>query len=52
MVHSLLALAIVLFLIWVMFHAAGAAINLLWIAIVALVVLWLVGFFRRGPSIA
>lgn len=50
MVHSLLALAVVLFLIWVMFHATGAAINFLWIAIVALLALWLVGFFRRPTT--
>ena len=48
MIHALLVLAVVLLVIWVLFHAAGAAINLLLLAAVVMAVLWLVGFFRRG----
>jgi hypothetical protein len=48
MIHSLLVLAAVLFVLWLLFHAAGAVLNLVWLAIIALVVLWLVGFFRRS----
>jgi len=51
MIHALLVLAAVLFVIWLLFHATGALVNLLWLAIIAAVVLWLVGFvFRRGPT--
>jgi hypothetical protein len=50
MIHALLVLAVVLFLIWVFFHATVAAMNLIWIAIVVLIALWLLGFFRRGAS--
>ncbi len=46
MIHALLVIAAVLFVLWLLFHAAGAAVNLVWLAIIALVVLWLVGFFR------
>ena len=39
------------FVLWLVFHAtAGAAVNLIWLAIIALVVLWLVGFFRRSAT--
>ncbi len=48
MIHALLVIAVVLFVLWLLFHAAGAAVNLIWLAILALVVLWLVGFFRRA----
>ncbi len=50
MIHALLVLAAVLFILWLLFHAAGAAVNLLWIVIVALVIFWLIGFFRRSPT--
>lgn len=51
MIHALLVIAVVLFVLWLLFHAAGAAVNLIWLAIIALVVLWLVGFFRRSPTV-
>jgi hypothetical protein len=50
-IHTLLLIAVVLFVLWLVFHAtAGAAVNLIWLAIIALVVLWLVGFFRRSAT--
>jgi multisubunit Na+/H+ antiporter MnhE subunit len=48
MIHALLVLAVILFIIWLLFHAAGALIHLLWIAIVAALVLWVIGAFFRG----
>jgi hypothetical protein len=51
MIHLLLVVAVVLFVLWLLFHAAGALVNLLWIAIVVLVIVWLVGLFR-GRSTA
>jgi hypothetical protein len=51
MIHALLVLAVVLFVVWLLFHAAGALVNLLWIAIIVAAVLWLLGFLRnRGAS--
>ncbi len=40
MIHALLVLAVILFLIWLIFHAIGAIIHLLWILIIAAVVIW------------
>ncbi len=48
--HTLSVLAIVLFVLWMLFHAASTTVNLIWLAIIAMVILWLVGFFRRGPT--
>jgi hypothetical protein len=49
MIHALLVLAAILFVLWLLFHATAALVNLLWLAIIIAVVLWLVGFvFRRG----
>ncbi len=42
----LIVAAVVLFILWVLFHAAGGLVNLLWIAIVVLAIFWLVGLFR------
>ncbi len=42
----LLVLAVVLFVLWLLFHATVGLINLLWIAIVILAVLWLIGLLR------
>jgi hypothetical protein len=42
----LLVLAAILLVLWFLFHATIAIMNLVWIAIAILVVLWLVGFFR------
>ena len=47
MIHTLLVLAAILFILWLLFHAAGALLNLLWIVILVMVVLWLLGFWRR-----
>ena len=46
MIHLLLVIAVVLFVLWLLFHATAALLNLIWIAIVVLVIIWLVGFFR------
>lgn len=46
MIHALLVIAAILLVLWLLFHAAGAAMNLIWIAIVLLVVFWLIGLFR------
>jgi hypothetical protein len=46
MIHTLLGLAVVLFIVWLLFHAVGGLVNLLWLGIVILAVLWLVGFMR------
>lgn len=42
----LIVAAVVLFVLWVLFHATGAFVNLLWIGIVVLAILWLVGLLR------
>jgi hypothetical protein len=46
MIHALLVIAVILFVLWLLFHAAGALVNLLWLVIIVLVVIWLVGFLR------
>jgi hypothetical protein len=51
MIHALIVLAVVLFVLWLLFHAAGTMWNLLWIAIVVLAVLWLFGLFRRTSTL-
>ena len=51
MIHALLVLAAILFVLWLLFHASGAIVNLLWIAIIVAVVLWLLGFLRRGSAV-
>jgi hypothetical protein len=52
MIHALFVLAVVLFVIWLVLHAGAALWNLIWIAIVVALVLWLLGFLagprRRG----
>jgi hypothetical protein len=50
MINALLVLALVLFVLWLLFHATGALVNLLWIAIIVAAVLWLVGFIRRRDA--
>lgn len=40
MISGLLVLAVIIFLIWLIFHAVGALINLLWILIIAAVAIW------------
>ncbi|HEX3508779.1 MAG TPA: hypothetical protein VHW94_10350 [Candidatus Dormibacteraeota bacterium] len=46
MIHILIVAAVILFVLWLLFHAAGALVNLIWIAIVVLLVIWLWGFLR------
>jgi hypothetical protein len=46
LIHLLIVAAIILFVLWLLFHAAGAIVNLIWIAIVVLAIIWLVGLFR------
>ena len=46
MIHLLIVAAVILFVVWLLFHAAGALVNLLWIVIVVLAVIWLVGLVR------
>ena len=46
MIHLLLVAAVILFVLWLLFHAAVALVNLLWIVIVVLAIIWLVGLVR------
>ena len=46
MIHLLIVAAVILFVLWLLFHATGALVNLLWIAIVILAVVWLAGLVR------
>ena len=47
MIHTLLVIAVILFVLWLLFHAtAGSLINLIWLAIIVLAVLWLIGLVR------
>jgi hypothetical protein len=46
LIHLLVVFAIILFVLWLLFHAAGALVNLIWLAIIVLVVIWLVGLVR------
>jgi hypothetical protein len=45
-IHMLLVVAVILFVLWLLFHATAALFNLIWIAIVVLVIIWLVGLVR------
>ncbi len=49
-IHMLIVAAVILFVLWLLFHATGALVNLLWIGIVILAILWLVGLFRGRPT--
>ncbi|HZQ49123.1 MAG TPA: hypothetical protein VFB69_02335 [Candidatus Dormibacteraeota bacterium] len=46
MIHALLVIAAILLVLWFLFHAAGAMVNLIWIAIALLVLFWIVGLVR------
>lgn len=46
MIHLLIVAAVVLFVLWLLFHAAGGIVHLLLLGMVILAVLWLVGLFR------
>ena len=43
---------VVLLLILVAFGAAGFAVHLLWIVLVAAIILWILGFFVGGVEAA
>jgi hypothetical protein len=45
-IHLLIVAAVILFVIWLLFHATGALVNLIWIAIIVLAIIWLVGLLR------
>jgi len=45
-IHLLIVAAVILFIVWLLFHATGAIVNLIWIAIVVLAIIWLVGLLR------
>jgi hypothetical protein len=49
-IHVLIVIAVILFVLWLLFHAMGALVNLLWIGIAVLAILWLVGLFRNRRS--
>ena len=57
MIHSLLGVAVVIFLVWLVLvafvHMTGWAVNLLWLIILVAAIWWLVSFFsgRRGTTI-
>ena len=50
MIHALLVVAVILFVIWLLFHATGGLVNLIWLVIIVLVVLWLVGLVRNRSA--
>jgi hypothetical protein len=50
MIHALLVVAVILFVVWLLFHAAGGLVNLIWLVIIVLVVLWLFGFVRNRSA--
>ena len=51
MIHALLVIAAILLVLWFLFHATGALVNLIWLAIIVLVILWLIGMVRgRGTA--
>jgi hypothetical protein len=47
MIHALLVVAVILFVLWLVFHAAGGLINLIWLVIIVMIGLWLFGLVRR-----
>jgi hypothetical protein len=46
MIHLLIVAAVILFVLWLLFHAAGGLVNLIWLAIIILAIIWLVGLVR------
>jgi len=50
LIHTLLVIAAVLFVLWLLFHASVGLANIIWLVIAILVVLWLVGLFRRRSA--
>lgn len=50
MIHALLVVAVILFILWLLFHATGGLINLIWLVIIVLVAIWLFGLIRSRSS--
>ncbi|MBO0701831.1 MAG: hydrophobic protein [Candidatus Dormibacteraeota bacterium] len=48
MIHFLLGVAVVLFILWLIFFHLGSIVHLLWIGILIALALWVFGFFFRG----
>lgn len=48
MIHTLLAVAVVLFVLWLIFFHLGGLIHLLWIGILIALAIWAFGFLFRG----
>jgi hypothetical protein len=46
LIHLLIVAAVILFVLWLLFHAAAGLVNLLWIIIIVLAIIWLVGLLR------
>jgi len=46
MIHLLIVAAVILFVLWLLFHAAGGLVNLIWIVIVVLALIWIFGLVR------
>jgi hypothetical protein len=49
-IHGLLVVAVILFVLWLLFHATGGLINLIWLVIIVLVAVWLFGLVRSRSS--
>jgi hypothetical protein len=49
MIHTLLVIAAVIFVVWILLvlvgHIGGALINLLWILILIALIWWLISYF-------
>lgn len=50
MIHLLIVAAVVLFVLWLLFHATAGLVNLLLIGVAVLAVTWLVGLFRGSRT--
>jgi hypothetical protein len=48
LIHALLVIAVILFVLWLLFHAAGGLVNLIWLVIIVLVGLWLLRVRARS----
>jgi hypothetical protein len=51
-IHALLVVAVVLFIIWLVFHAAGTLVHLLWLGILIALGIWVFNLLtRRGSAV-
>lgn len=54
MIHTLLGIAVVIFIVWVLLvlvgHIGGALVNLLWILILIALIWWLISFISGRRS--